>query len=70
MSIITIKSKPERLRRAGIEFTRAGVELDTAELTQEQVDAISAEPLLVIADAAELVAGKKPAKSKKAGKEG
>ena len=47
MSLITVKSKGERFRRAGIEFSRAGVELDTDELTQEQVLAIASEPQLV-----------------------
>jgi len=68
MSLITVKSKGERFRRAGIEFSRAGVELDTDELTQEQVDAIQAEPNLVIVGDAEIVGGKKPAKAKKADK--
>lgn len=61
---ITVKSKPERLRRAGIEFTREGVELDPATLTEEQAEAINAEPLLVVEGGA--VEGKKaPAKKSK-----
>lgn len=68
MSLITIKSKPERLRRAGIEFNRTGVELDTDELTLEQVEAINAEPLLVVVGDVELWAGKRAGKGKKAGK--
>lgn len=45
---ILVKSKTERLRRAGIEFTREGVELDPADLTEAQAEAINAEPLLVV----------------------
>lgn len=47
MTLITIKSKGERFRRAGIEFTRAGVELNTDDLTPEQTLAIASEPQLV-----------------------
>ena len=46
---IIVKSKSPTFRRAGIEFTRDGVELDPAELTPEQAEAISNEPNLVIA---------------------
>lgn len=68
MSLITVKSKSERFRRAGLDFTRAGVEFDTDDLTQDQVDAIQAEPNLVIVGDAELVGGKKQAKGKSAAK--
>lgn len=46
MSLITIKSKGERFRRAGIEFTRAGVKVDSADLAPEQMLAIASEPQL------------------------
>lgn len=66
MSLITIKSKNDSRRRAGIEFNRAGVEIDTDDLTQEQVDAIQADPMLVVnAGDVEFVGGKK--EYKKAG---
>jgi hypothetical protein len=60
MPKITVKSKPERFRRAGIEFNRAGVELDTDKLKKGQLEAIQAEPNLVIA-------GDAPAEPKKKG---
>ena len=46
MPLVTVKSKTERFRRAGIEFSRAGVEIDTDELTREQALAIASEPML------------------------
>jgi len=49
MPKINVQSKPERFRRAGIEFTRAGVEVDTDKITKEQLEAIEAEPNLVVA---------------------
>lgn len=48
MPKFNIKSKPERLRRAGVEFSRAGIEVDTDELSPEQVELIKSEPNLVI----------------------
>lgn len=45
-SIIVKTRRLERFRRAGLEFTRAGVELDTGDLSQEQLAAIEAEPNL------------------------
>ena len=54
MSKIIVKSKPERgFRRAGITFTREGVELDTAKLKNGQLEEIEAEPNLVIVPAEE-----------------
>lgn len=46
MPLVTVKSKTERFRRAGIEFTRAGVEIDIGDLTPEQALAIASEPQL------------------------
>lgn len=51
MSKIIVKSKPESFRRAGIAFNREGVELDIAKLKKEQLEAIKAEPNLVIVPA-------------------
>lgn len=49
MSKIIVKSKsPKGFRRAGIAFTREGVELDTSKLKKGQLDAIENEPNLVI----------------------
>jgi hypothetical protein len=62
---IVVKSKGERFRRAGIEFTRDGVEIDPAELTAEQAEAINNEPNLVVVGG-DLV-GTKKAAAKKAG---
>lgn len=74
---VTIHSKTTHLRRAGLEFTRAGVEIDTDELTPEQAEAINAEPLLVISgddlkpDPDSEIPGKvQIAGTKKAGKKG
>lgn len=64
VATIVVKSKGERFRRAGIEFTRDGVEVDPAELTAEQAEAINNEPNLVVVG--ELV-GTKKAAAKKAG---
>ncbi|MGS1014110.1 hypothetical protein ACVCL0_09045 [Rhodanobacter sp. UC4450_H17] len=47
MSVITVKSKTESFRRAGIEFSRAGVEVDSNDLTPAQALAIFSEPLLI-----------------------
>jgi hypothetical protein len=77
---VLIKSADTRFRRAGIEFTRDGVEVDTDDLTEEQIQSINDEPRLSNAgeveadagdDGAPAAGGKKPklAKSgKKAGK--
>lgn len=43
-----IKSTLPRFRRAGIEFSAAGVELDLAALSASQVEAIYAEPRLQV----------------------
>lgn len=43
-----IKSRPAAFRRAGIEFSRAGREIDLDALTQDQVTAICAEPNLEV----------------------
>jgi hypothetical protein len=58
MSKILVQSKPERFRRADIEFTREGVVLDTDKLKKEQLEAIKAEPMLVVSDATEKKAAK------------
>lgn len=60
MAKVKIQSKPERFRRAGIEFTREGVEIDTAKLTKNQIELINNEPMLTVVDeSTELKAGKK-----------
>jgi hypothetical protein len=46
MPKVLIKSGPERFRRAGFEFTRAGVVVDTEDLSKEQIEAIADEPNL------------------------
>jgi len=64
---ILVKSKTERFRRAGIEFTREGIELDPADLTEAQAEAINGEPnLVVVGDELEgtKAAGGAPAKKK------
>ncbi|HZF97867.1 MAG TPA: HI1506-related protein [Pseudoxanthomonas sp.] len=49
MSKIIVKSKSERgFRRAGLQFTREGVELDTTKLKKGQLEEIEAEPNLVV----------------------
>lgn len=49
MSKITVKSKSAKgFRRAGIQFTHEGVELDTAKLKKADLDAIANEQNLVI----------------------
>lgn len=54
MSKINVKAKHERgFWRAGMLFTRAGTDLDTAELTKAQVAAIEAEPNLVVTQSGE-----------------
>lgn len=51
MSKITVKSKsPNGFRRAGIQFNREGVDLDTQNLTEKQLEAIVTEPNLVISE--------------------
>jgi hypothetical protein len=60
MSKITVKSLVDGFRRGGIAFTREGVELDTADLTREQLKAIKAEPKLVVAEHADSRPAKAP----------
>jgi hypothetical protein len=49
MSKIIVKAKAERgFYRAGLHFTRAGVELDTGKLKKKDLEAILAEPNLVV----------------------
>lgn len=43
---VQVTSKPERFRRAGLEFTREPREV---EVTAEQAEALRAEPMLVVA---------------------
>lgn len=82
MSKITVKSKSDRgFRRAGIQFTRDGVELDTSKLKAEELDAIVKEPNLVVVgevetkearkarEAAEKAAAEEKAKADKAAAE-
>lgn len=76
MSKIIIRSAALRFRRAGIEFTRDGVTVDTGDLSEDQLAAIEAEPQLSVRpadddpDQADSKADKKPkaGKSKKAKK--
>jgi len=64
---IIVKSMRPTFRRAGIEFTPAGVVLDRATITEEQAVAIANEPMLVAAPyappevVADALAGKKDA---------
>lgn len=60
MAKITVKSRAEKFRRAGIDFTKEGVELDTRELTTEQADAITEEPALIVLGETPLTGEKKP----------
>lgn len=48
MPKIIVKSRGERFRRAGLSFTREGVELDTAKLKKGVFEQLEAEPQLVI----------------------
>lgn len=49
MPKIIVKSTTERFRRAGIEFNRHGVEIDTDDLSEAQLKAIKSEPRLAFA---------------------
>lgn len=60
MAKITVKSRAEKFRRAGIDFTREGIELDTSELTAEQAAAIAEEPALIVLGEVPLAGEKKP----------
>lgn len=60
MSKITVKAKSERgFWRAGIHFTRDGVELDTTKLKKAALEAIRDEPNLVVTEQGESAAEKK-----------
>lgn len=49
MSKINVKAKTDRgFRRAGLQFGREGVDIDTKDLTKEQLEAIQNEPNLVV----------------------
>lgn len=65
---IIVKSVSEGFRRAGHAFTRDGVVLDTADLTAEQLEAIQAERMLVVADYVDPDAAAKPAAAEKPAK--
>ena len=64
---ITVKTKTgNSFRRAGLQFGREGVEIDTNELTKEQLEAIENEPnLLVVVAAVEETAAEAKAREKK-----
>lgn len=47
-----VKSRAPSFWRAGIQFTRAGVEIDTGSIDPDQLAAILAEPALVVTDQA------------------
>lgn len=54
MSKINVKAKAERgFYRAGLFFTREGVDLETAELSKEQLRAIQEEPNLTVVEVGE-----------------
>lgn len=60
MSKITVQSKPAKgFRRAGIQFTRDGVELDTSKLKKADLEAIANEPNLVVVGEIESAAERK-----------
>lgn len=51
MSKINVKAKTDRgFRRAGLSFNRAGVDIDTKDLTKAQLEAIRDEPNLIVTD--------------------
>ena len=45
-----VKSRAPSFWRAGIKFTRAGVDVDVRKITAEQLDAIRAEPNLIVTE--------------------
>lgn len=49
-SKLHVKSRALHFWRAGIKFTRAGVDVDTNTLTAEQLDAIRAERNLIVTE--------------------
>jgi hypothetical protein len=46
--VLVVRSTTARRRRAGIEFGREPVEVSTALLTEEQIEQILADPMLVV----------------------
>ncbi len=77
MAKVLIRSARESFRRCGITFTRAGVVVDTDDLTKEQIETLTAEPQLSIGPVPEEAgddgdggdkAGAKKAGAKKAAK--
>lgn len=58
MPKITVKSKGARFRRAGIEFTREGVDLDIGKMKREHLDAILVEPNLIVTGDVDAATGK------------
>ena len=61
MPIIKVTAKTDRFRRAGFSFTREPVELDTEDLSKEQLKALKAESMLVIEEVKEPKEPKNPA---------
>lgn len=63
MSKIHVKTirNVERRRRAGMEFGREGIEIDTAKLRKEHLAAIKADPLLEVTNVDDDDAAKKAA---------
>lgn len=66
MPKVLIRSAAKSFWRAGIQFTHAGVEVDTDELSKEQLAAIEAEPELSVIDADDADDGNSSAPAKKA----
>lgn len=48
MPIIKVRSKGARFRRAGLAFTSEPIELDTKDLSKEQLEAIQNESMLIV----------------------
>lgn len=55
---IIVKATRDGFRRAGHSFNREGTVLEVASLSKDQLEAIKAEPMLVVADYAEPKAAK------------
>lgn len=61
MPTLTIVSRQEGFRRAGHVFGAQPVEIDAKDLSDEQVAALKAEPMLIVVESAESAQSAEPA---------
>lgn len=46
--VLFVRSRPDQFYRAGMKFTRDGVQLDPADLSEDAIKALLDEPMLIV----------------------